>query len=405
MLGESIHRYQELSKNKVIKPFFGEKSIVEIPRTFLYRYGFDIEGINKDLLDALDKEKTIFILLDAVGFNIFYKFIIGKRNYRKILDKAKYIDVLTSTIPSTTVTALTSLYTGEYPGQHGIIGYKMYLPEAGSVIKVLSFSPNMCPQREMLRDSGVKINLFLNDSTLFVKLNELGVKSYVLTYEGHLSSTFSQKITEGANLIGDISLIDALTLLFKISESDEKLLIYTYIGLIDALSHKYGPFSQHVRYALEIIFNFINDLVDKIVKKNVNLVISADHGQLRVFKKYAYFFDKLCNRCGLRWIIPPFGEKRFAYFYSGGLSSYKEINECFGEMFQVYRSKDAIDLNFFGPTRDKKILLSRIGDIILSGKGNNLLIYPYRKDDLELDLRGHHGGLSPDEMLVPIIVF
>ena len=59
----------------------------------------------------------------------------------------------------------------------------------------------------------------------------------------------------------------------------------------------------------------------------------------------------------------------------------------------------------FGPIRNKKVLYGRIGDIILSGKGNNLLIYPYKKDDLEMNLKGHHGGLSPDEMLVPIIVF
>ena len=402
---EVIDEYLAKKEEDLIKPAYGEKSIVEIPRTFLYKFGNRIKNVNKSLLKSLKGEHIVFILLDAVGFNIFLRFIFGKRKYFKMLQKVQYFDVLTSTVPSTTVTALTSLYTAEYPGQHGIMGYKMYLAEAGSIIKVLSYSPTLCTQRETLKDSGTDMNLFLNKSTIFSILEDFGVSSYVLTYEGHLTSTFTQNITYGAKVIGDITLVDAITLISKIVNRNKASLIYSYIGIIDALSHKYGPFSIHVKYALELIFSLIQRLIDIVDMKKVNIVISADHGQLRVFKKNTYFFDKICKRCNLNWLIPPFGEKRFSYIYIGDESKIEKFEKCFGESFNLFRSKDIARKYFFGPIRNKKVLYGRIGDIILSGKGNNLLIYPYKKDDLEMNLKGHHGGLSPDEMLVPIIVF
>jgi len=400
-----IDTYRSIAEKGLVRAQYKEKSIVEVPKTFLKKCGIKSDCVNKELLDALDKENIIFIIIDAVGFSIFARYILRKDTFSELLRESSYIDMLTSTIPSTTVTALTSLYTGEYPGEHGIIGYKMYVPEVGAVINVLSYSPIICSERECLKNAGMKVSLFLNESTIFNKLKEADVSSYVLTYEGHIGSVFTSKISEGAQVIGDISLIDAITLIPRLIRRNRKTLIYTYIGTIDSLSHRYGPYSQHVRLGVETVFFLVKSLIKKAKRKNANIVITADHGQIKIRNENVYYFTELCNNPKISWIVPPFGEKRFAYLFIGDEDKKIYYKECLDGKFMVWKSSRLLDENFFGPIRNRKDILSRIGDTVIIGLENNLLVYPYRNDDLKFELKGHHGGLSPEEMIVPLIVF
>ena len=48
---------------------------------------------------------------------------------------------ITSLVPSTTTAALTSLWTGRSPAEHGIVGYELWLKEYGVVSNMILHTP------------------------------------------------------------------------------------------------------------------------------------------------------------------------------------------------------------------------------------------------------------------------
>ena len=68
---------------------------------------------------------------------------------------------------------------------------------------------------------------------------------------------------------------------------------------------------------------------------------------------------------------------------------------------KVIYSKDAITLGLFGRSKPVKKLLDRIGDIIILPNSNGLIWYEHMKGRKHRQ-KGVHGGLSADEMLIPL---
>ncbi len=72
-------------------------------------------------------QNVILVLVDALGYNQLLRLMNeGKAPlWQKQLEKGNLFP-LTSITPSTTATALTTIWTGTTPNQHGVIGYEMW---------------------------------------------------------------------------------------------------------------------------------------------------------------------------------------------------------------------------------------------------------------------------------------
>jgi len=67
----------------------------------------------------------------------------------------------------------------------------------------------------------------------------------------------------------------------------------------------------------------------------------------------------------------------------------------------------AVELGLFGPGGLPERAAGRIGDVLLFPRDNLQVIAPILTDDgaplRQPDFRGLHGGLTPDEALVPLL--
>lgn len=100
--------------------------------------------------------------------------------------------------------------------------------------------------------------------------------------------------------------------------------------------------------------------------------------------------------------ILPSGENRLAYFYirPGYLEATKEyIQQTWKDEFICLDPSHAVELGLFGTGNQHPQLMDRIGDLIVIAKGNAYLWWSNKEDHLY----GRHGGLSPEEMLVPYL--
>jgi hypothetical protein len=98
------------------------------------------------------------------------------------------------------------------------------------------------------------------------------------------------------------------------------------------------------------------------------------------------------------------GEARFRHLYCrrGAVDDVAAAwSEFFADRAEVLTREAAIERGWFGPV-DAGVR-PRLGDVMVAGRGDTAIMsstdFPY-----EATLVGLHGSLTPDEMLIPLLV-
>lgn len=394
---------------KFVFPEYRNRSIVNVVPTILKI--LEVEGEFPTLKEEIipiasigPVSKVVLFILDALGFPHLEKF----RKREKIPVLEMFIQnggytYITSTFPSTTTTALSSLYTGMPPAQHGITGYQMFLKEFGVIANMISLTPIFDGERDRLLLYGFEPERFLwcNSMLDFFEKNSLEHVHLVKRIYGGsgLSRIFFSNKLEPFIHLSDM----LLKIKNYLENSRNKVFITAYWDDIDALSHLYGPNSDEVYEELKIFLNSLNTILFKglseKIKKETLFILISDHGQIEIssektFKlsRYPYFKKSL--------IFQPTGEFRSAYLYVKqnrvkGLKKYIERN--FPQLW-VIESEEAVEMGLLGKPHNEQIY-DRIGDLIVVPKDNGVFAYLPEKTPL----KGRHGGLSKEEMIIPFI--
>jgi len=182
-------------------------------------------------------------------------------------------------------------------------------------------------------------------------------------------------------------------------------LIWVYYGGVDGLSHRYGPDSEQAEAEFT---SFIHALLDNFVKhlslatrRQTLLLLLTDHGQINTQVDPNF---ELRNHPSLvpRLHMLPTGENRLAYFYPrpGQVKAiFEYFEQTWPQAFSVVPSGQALKAGLFGPGTPAKVTPGRLGDLIVISHGDAYLWWA-SKTNL---LLGRHGGLSAEEMLVPLM--
>ena len=130
-------------------------------------------------------------------------------------------------------------------------------------------------------------------------------------------------------------------------------------------------------------------------------MVSADHGFMDVTEEKTIMLDKDILDC---LSMPPAGESRYGYFYVVAERE-KEFETKMEQVLQghgkLYKSYDLIEEGMFGLGSPHPELEHRLGDYTLIMKDGRIFDYPlFQSEHRHI---GEHGGLSEDEMLVPLI--
>ena len=385
---------------RLVRPLYGRASVCELAGTLLR--AFDVRGdfraIDEDVLDygALDgAERVGLVLIDSLGLYLL-------QHVRSLLKDARAVAVLTSTAPSTTSTALVSMFYGKTPIEHGVLGYHLYLERLGCVVNVLKFTPIVNPSRDSLRDYGVTHETLVPHKTVFQVLSEAGVEVVKLLPEGLLESSFTALTSKGARTVGYATLADMLVKLRReLSQSGPKLVVAYWWGL-DAVQHSCGTRSEEALAELRLVARGLREFaLERLDRGKCRLVVASDHGQVDV--GMIVRLDAM-EEVVERLILPPTGEPRLFSMFSWdaeGLS--RTLEEALGDEVLVMSRGEALSMGLFG--RGGRFS-RRLGDIVVACKRDAAFVYrlrPEGEDKVER-LRAMHGGLTDREMLVPMVV-
>ena len=220
----------------------------------------------------------IICAFDSVGYDYFAQ-AFGKHVCR--------IVPVTSTIPSTSMSAWTSIFRGTVPAVHGIYGTAFYIPEFGNTVSFLSHSLD----QDHIEAGCSKFSWLSKDAgaTLFKSVSELGYSCSFYGLGTDLAKlSFFNQIAEGSQII-EIPDSDRL-------EYDLKEYVKYLLSIIEKVTSGKDPFcdvaflscaryvadygyDKHVTEALAFFARKINSIKRRL--QNVSILAIADHGMIK----------------------------------------------------------------------------------------------------------------------------
>jgi len=155
-----------------------------------------------------DVHQVILILMDGLAFHRLQRWMEdGSSPVWKLLHEHGVLAPITSVTPSTTTSALTTLWTGRSPKEHGIVGYELWLKEYGIVTNMVLQSPmsyqhNGSSNDGSLSRAGFDPQEFLSLTTLGSHLRAHGVQGYAFQHYSILNSGLSRMLMNDVTLRG-----------------------------------------------------------------------------------------------------------------------------------------------------------------------------------------------------------
>jgi hypothetical protein len=307
-------------------------------------------------------------------------------------ETTSYRSNLASHFPTTTVTNLTSLGTGELPGIHGMVGYTMRIPFAQEgtpqLLNGLKWDPRIDPVT------------WQRQPTLFERATKRGIRVSHIASRRYEGSGFTEAALRGAHYIPAASDEEILAGL-EIATGQGSSFTYLYLNDVDEAGHGHGVGSEKWRGSLQRI----DALVGKIaaaLPRGGRLWITADHGMVNVGEKVILGDGNQL----LEGVELLGGEPRARHLYlKRGLSENLHTEECervitrwrdfFGDRIMMMRPNDAYGDEIHPDHRE------RIGDLIAIPTDDTVLIEAERAE-MQSRMVGHHGAMTEIERMIPL---
>lgn len=337
----------------------------------------------------------VFVLVDGLGDDFL------RRDAPASALQAHRRQRISSVFPSTTASAITTTMSGLSPAQHGLTGWFIRDDHFGGVLAPL-------PLRMRGDDavSGLRVAQRLFPYRSFYRHR---VRPTVLISPNEIAwSPFSRRHGRGAQMrayaggVGGLAdaVVDAALTLRAAGGG----FVHAYHPRYDALSHDFGPRSNEAHAEFERIDAAFVSMLERLAGTDVDLVVSADHGFTETDDDHQIVLAEHPELEGLLE-TPLFGERRAAFcaVRPGAEAAFEaRAREVFAGKAVVAKSAELRAHGLFGPGKSHARLAERTGTHTLLMEPGWTVVDHVEGEQIH-PMRGVHGGLSPDEMWVPLI--
>jgi hypothetical protein len=313
---------------------------------------------------------------------------------------------LTSVFPTTTTVALASLSTASSPSRHGVVGYRQFLPRYGSVVDMLRLSPHGVPLDDALVGPTWSPELVLGTPTIF----RAAVRGAVAVSRDRFEARgFTRTIYDGARYVPYAAGSDLAAALVRVlGRSDPPPLVTGYWDELDTVQHLRGPADPAADLELERVaglLDFVARSVEPSVARRTTVLVTADHGLVPAEPSRQTAFDAeptIVAELGR----PPTGDRRVGLLKarSGAVERLRAALVARVPGGTVLDAEEAVRTGLFGPPPYHPDLAETVADLVVlvPSPGGITYLLPGRPPSSR-QIVGAHGGLEPDELLVPLV--
>ena len=381
-------------------PNYRDGSIVNLMQSILAGLGAPgAGGVHGHLADLgpdeiADARNIVLLVVDGLGQA---QLEVGPAPALRASRRA----TMTSVFPSTTASAVTTFLTGLAPVEHAMTGWFTWLGEVGSVVAPLPF---------VTRSGGTDLAaLGVSPADVFVGptvFERVHADCHAVQPAELVDTRYSRANTRGAaprGFQGLAALVDAI--LDIVRHAGRRTFVSAYWPVLDALSHEFGASSPEARRHLAEIDLHFARLRAALAGSGTLLVVTADHGFVDVRAESRLEAESVPGLAPML-SLPLCGEPRLAYCYVRD-ECRADFVECAVEGLdgaaRVVESAAMIEDGWFGLADPHPRLRERVGDYALVMQGDYAIRDRLAGEEPFRDV-GVHGGVSREEMQVPLVV-
>lgn len=352
-------------------------------------YTSSLDGVLPEVLGTLREEtvqRAVVVLVDGLGDRQLRARSGHAPFLRGLLVDGRTLDC---GYPSTTVTSTASFGTGLPPGRHGLVGYRVRDPRTGEPVDGLAWHDRPVP--EEWQPHPTCFERALADGLAVTTVSQRAIADSGLTRAALRGPAFVVADRPHARVEATLDALRGM----------RRGLVYLYWPEVDKAGHVHGPDSWQWGEAVEEVDGALGELARRL-PRGTSLTVTADHGMVDLDRSRTRdvaddpVLDADVELMG--------GEIRAPQVYCrpGTADAVAaRWREELGEDAHVLTRDEAIAAGWFGPVDDA--VRPRIGDLVLAMRGRAGVVDSRAMRPVYLGLRGHHGGLTPEEVQVPLL--
>lgn len=292
----------------------------------------------------------------------------------------------TAGYPTTTAASLSLFGTGRPAGETGMTGYTARNPKTGKLANLISWE-GAEPAEDWQRQP-----------SLLEEADRSGVQVTTLGKARFAGSGLTHAVLRGGLFIGAERLADRIDV--ALGAMSDPGVSYMYWGEIDSAGHAFGWKSHEWLAALEDADRELARLVASMPSGTV-VVITADHGMVDITG--APRWDVGANAALSSGVTCVAGEPRALHLYSDDpVAVASRWTDVLGDNAVVAMRDDAVASGVFGTVLPE--VADRIGDVVVTMAGRSTVVDSRIQSGASIGLVGVHGSLTPEELLIPVLV-
>ena len=354
-------------------------SIMNITNSVLKHYGIEPYHATLPIVDELlmkEYKNVVFLLMDGMGVNVLERNLPENAFLRKHL-----VCEISSVFPSTTTAATTSVLTGKTPAEHGRIGWSCYFKELDKCIDLFSNYESGTKEPASIEHQADKCLSY----TKFLDRIDKKVRTCKISpYWEYNASTMKSICRHIKNLC----------------EEDGSKFIYAYHSQPDNDMHHHGISSKFINVKMEKYNNQLEVLTN--VLSDTLFIISADHGMtditVKCIEDYPQISDSLIRHiCVEPRCCSMYVKDEYKAEFPGMFSS------VFSDKFQLFTHDEFLQSGLLGEGEQHIRIDDFVGDYIAVAISDITLWYKDINGKFK-DSKAAHGGLTKEELCVPLII-
>ena len=369
-------------------PAFGGGSLADVLPAVLHSLG--VAGGAPGEMGLAATQRLCLVLVDGLGMNAllshpeetpFLSSLLGRGASRAI----------TSVFPTTTPIALTSLGTGLSPGEHGVTGLLIRLPEDGRLVNTLAL-----PAQVDMRSLQPRSTAFERAARAGVVVTRVGPRAFDgagLTEAGLRGGDYTSAESVGERVAAAAAAV----------RRPGRTFTYVYFGDLDATGHRQGCGSEAWRQELRHVDRLVEQLAEAL-PTDATLVVTSDHGMVDV--PVGKRWDVAAEPVLAEGVEVVAGDLRGVHVHTvhGGADDVLAAwRGTLGKSFWVMPRDEAVESGLYGPVVVDHVR-ERIGDLVAAARDDSAVVDSRVLPPQMLGLVGLHGSLTQDELVVPLLV-
>ncbi len=372
--------------------------LVNLSNSILKKFGAETTS---DTLRAADEvlageyKNVVLLLLDAMGTSVVEKHLAKDGFFRSHLKDTYY-----SVYPPTTVAATTSVLSGQYPNEHGWLGWDVYYPELGKNVTVFTNNEQMREKENAAPSQGQEWGMDSLDEP--VPAADFHVGFRYTPYKNILD-----RINEaGGRACASMPFLEpypntlekVLARVKDLCEEPGKKFIYAYWNEPDLTMHRTGTVSAETHDLVVSIEEKVRELASGL--SDTLLLITADHSHVDSKNLCILDYPEVLN-CLVR--LPSIEPRTLNLFVK---EEYRDafpaiFRKHFGDAFLLLTREEVLREKLFGPGDDRPGLREMIGDYIAAAVSDSSIFNTHLEAQA---MPGGHAGLTAEETRIPLIV-